>query len=279
MSLWTDLTDLKVAEEQRQRLEAQLRHSQKLEALGTLAGGVAHDLNNALVPIIALTKATMRQLPEGRERRNLEKVFRASEHARELVRQIVAFSRKEESVKRAFDLGATVREALSLLAASVPKTIRLEEHIEPVPVVFGDPTQLHQVVMNLVANAAQAIGDQPGSIAVRLSSVSPEGMLLTVTDSGRGMDEATLARIFDPFFTTKEVGEGTGLGLSVAHGIIAAHGGRIEATSRPGEGSEFRVFLPAATDQASPLEPPAALAAVASAGENERLWGHVVLAP
>jgi len=250
VSVWTDMTELKAAEDDRRRLEAQLQHSQKLEALGTLAGGVAHDLNNVLVPIMALTKLTAARLPEGSpQRRNLERVMEASHRAKELVQKILAFSRKEEAARQKVDLAAILREALGMLRASIPATIRIVEQIEPVPPIYGDPGQLHQVIVNLVTNAAQAIGRGSGVITLALkAAASPDqasqDIVLEVADDGCGMDEAVRARIFDPFFTTKPVGEGTGLGLSVVHGIVTAHGGAIDVLSRAGEGSRFRVRLP-----------------------------------
>jgi signal transduction histidine kinase len=265
VSLWTDLTDLKAAETDRRKLEEQLQHSQKLEALGTLAGGVAHDLNNILVPIMALTKITAGRLPEpSKDRQNLLRVVKASERARDLVGQILAFSRKDEPTKQTFDLEEIAQEALQMLRASIPATIRVEEQIEPVPALYGDPAQLHQVIVNLMTNAAHAIAERTGVVTVGLRSaqaVEGEHVVLTVRDTGRGMDEATRARIFDPFFTTKPVGEGSGLGLSIVHGIVVAHGGRIEVSSRIGEGSEFRIILPlahgeaAATAMPSPSSP------------------------
>jgi signal transduction histidine kinase len=250
VSLWTDMTDLKAAEDHRQRLESQLQHSQKLEALGTLAGGVAHDLNNVLVPIMALTKLTAARMPEGSpQRRNLERVVAASHRAKGLVQQILAFSRKEEAAKQEVDLAAILHEALSMLRASIPATIRIVEAVEAVPAVYGDPGQLHQVIINLVTNAAQAIAGGTGTIALALKPAPSPGdgrpdVLLEVADDGCGMEEAVRSRIFDPFFTTKPVGEGTGLGLSVVHGIVTAHGGAIEVVSRIGEGSRFCVRFP-----------------------------------
>jgi two-component system cell cycle sensor histidine kinase/response regulator CckA len=257
LSIFKDVTELRTAE---RRQREQLQHSQKLEALGTLAGGVAHDLNNVLVPIMALTKLTAARLPEGSaQRRNLERVVAASHRAKALVQQILAFSRKEEAVKQEIDLGALLHEALGMLRASIPATIRIVETIEPVPAIYGDPGQLHQVIINLVTNAAQAIGKANGTIALALRPDAAAGterpdVLLEVTDDGCGMEEAVRSRIFDPFFTTKPVGEGTGLGLSVVHGIVTSHGGAIEVASRLGEGSRFRVRLP--TFAASPATTP-----------------------
>jgi PAS domain S-box-containing protein len=254
LALWTDITEIKRVEAERQALQEQLHHSQKLEALGTLAGGAAHEINNALVPVIALTKMAARKLPEGsRERRNLDLVLTGAERSRELVKQILAFSRKEEArPQQSVDVAAVLREALALMRATVPTSIRLEEEIVPTPAISGDPGQLQQVIVNVVTNAAHAIGQAPGKITVRLGPAADGAHLcLSVADTGCGMDPATVARVFEPFFTTKPVGEGTGLGLSVAHGIIKAHGGRIEAASTPGEGSRFDIFLPVTLAQAN----------------------------
>jgi signal transduction histidine kinase len=234
-----------------ERAARQRQHSQKLEALGTLAGGIAHDLNNALVPVIALTKITARRLPEGgRDRANLDIVLHAAERGRDLVKQILAFSRKEKVEKQAVDLAEVARESLRMMRASVPSTARIVPEITAVPMMIGDPGQLQQVLVNLITNAAHAIGDEMGRITVgvhrRVTRPGGENIVLSVEDTGQGMDEATRTRIFDPFFTTKPVGEGTGLGLSVVHGIVADHSGRIEVNSRAGEGSRFVIYFPAA---------------------------------
>ncbi len=258
-----DVTAAKQAEEQRRALEAQLQHSQRLEALGTLAGGVAHDLNNTLVPVVALAKMAMKRLPDdSRDYANMATVLRAGERARDLVRQILAFSRKDAPTRQLVDLGALLRESLRMVRASIQSTITFEETVEDVPPIHGDPAQLHQIIINLVVNAAQAIGTAMGTITVRLAldpalrlAETADGprrpaIRLTVRDTGCGMEEATMRRIFEPFFTTKPVGEGTGLGLSVVHGIVSQHGGRMAVDSRLGEGTVFDVHLPAAADKA-----------------------------
>jgi PAS domain S-box-containing protein len=247
VGLWTDITAIKRAEAERRELEEQLHHSQRLEALGTLAGGVAHEINNALVPVIALTKMMAgKQLEGSRERRNLDIVSGAAERSRDLVKQILAFSRKEDEKRREdVDLAKVLHDALGLLRATVPASIRIEETIAPTSPLNADPAQLQQVIVNLVTNAAQAIGETMGTIIVSLRPQADGAHLcLSVADSGCGMDEATKARIFEPFFTTKAVGKGTGLGLAVVHGIIKDHGGRIEVESAPGHGTRFDVILP-----------------------------------
>lgn len=245
-SVFKDVTELRGAEKREREMERQLLHAQKLEALGTLAGGVAHDLNNTLVPILALTKVTANRLPaESRERSNLLTVMEACERARSLVQRILAFSRKQNSEKRLFDLAATVREALRMLRASLPATVQLVERVADVPSFFGDSSQLHQVMVNLVTNAAQAIGTAMGTITIELRTLEGEsGAYLAISDTGCGMDQATAARIFEPFFTTKAVGQGTGLGLSLVHGIVSSHGGRITVSSRVGRGTTFEIHLP-----------------------------------
>jgi PAS domain S-box-containing protein len=247
VGVWTDITAIKQVEAARRALEQQLHHSQRLESLGTLAGGVAHELNNALVPVIALTKLVARKLEDdSRERRNLEIVVGAAERSRDLVGQILAFSRHEnQRVRQRVDLGEVLHKALSLLRATLPATIAIAEEIAPMPPIEADPGQLQQIVINLMTNAAHAIGEATGTIAVRLEQrAGGRDLCLSVADSGCGMDEATRTRIFEPFFTTKEVGKGTGLGLSVVHGIVNDHGGRIEVESAPGKGTRFDVILP-----------------------------------
>jgi PAS domain S-box-containing protein len=246
--IFHDVTELRRSEAQQRALQRQLLHAQKLDALGVLAGGVAHEINNALVPVIALTQLVARRLPnDSREQRNLGMVLAGAERSRNLVKQILAFSRREQGEQRieGVDVGAVLREALQLMRATLPASIQVEDEITLAPPVIGDPSQLHQVIVNLMTNAAQAIGEAQGRIYVSLRPEAEDAQLhLAVADDGCGMDQATVARIFEPFFTTRPVGEGTGLGLFVAHGIVRAHGGRIEVESTPGQGSRFDVFLP-----------------------------------
>jgi PAS domain S-box-containing protein len=258
-----DITEARAAQARERELERQLMHSQKLEALGTLAGGVAHDLNNTLVPILALSKLALEELPDfSPVRSDIETIIHASERARDLVKQILAFSRKQDLVKQEADLADVAHDALQMLRASLPTTIQIREQIGQVPPVFGDAGELHQVIVNLVTNAAQAIGDSVGKITVRVWA-TPQGppsagntigssICLSVADTGCGMDQATIQRIFEPFFTTKAVGDGTGLGLAVVHGIVTRHGGTIGVQSKPGEGSEFTLSLPSDQRQTTP---------------------------
>ncbi|MGH7122839.1 MAG: ATP-binding protein, partial [Stellaceae bacterium] len=253
----TDITEIVEGERKRRDLESQLHHSQKLEALGTLAGGMAHDLNNTLVPILALSKSLVRRLPEGaRERASLELVVQAAERARDLVGRVLTFSRKEQVQHQPVQLDQVVGQGVKLLRSLVPTTIDLVSDLVSVPPILGDPGQCYQVLVNLISNAARAIGTGPGVIAVRLEhDACTNGVVLAVQDSGCGMDEATQRRIFEPFYTTRKVGEGTGLGLSVVHGIVTGHGGSIEVKSAPGEGTTFLIRFPcasAALAQAAP---------------------------
>jgi signal transduction histidine kinase len=203
-----------------------------------------------------MADALQRKLPAGSvEAERLQFIRQAGDRARSLVRQILAFSRREDPNKVVLDLAALLRQSMTLVRAGVPTTVRIEEQIHEVSPVLGDAGQLHQVLLNLIANAIDAIGGSIGTITLALKneaqSAAGPGVTagpcvhFSVADTGCGMDEATLKRIFEPFFTTKAVGQGTGLGLSVVHGIVASHGGRIEATSRPGEGTRFDIFLPA----------------------------------
>ena len=259
-----DITDKEQASLRQLELETQLRHSEKLTALGTLAGGIAHDLNNTLVPIQALSKLVMQELPaDARSQSDLETIHQASIQARDLVRQILAFSRKQEIINEPTDIAARIRESLHILRASVPSTIEIADRIAPVQSILADGTQLQQVVINLVTNSAYAIGDNCGRVTVTLDEVpgepgAPRFIRLSVADTGCGMSADVLHRMFEPFFTTKSVGEGTGLGLSVVHGIVTSHGGTIDVKSARGEGSEFIILLPA-----KPVDESGAIPAVA----------------
>jgi signal transduction histidine kinase len=253
-----DISAIRAAEEERRELELQLQQVRKMEALGTLAGGIAHDINNTLVPVINLAELVRRDLPEDSTAREFLQVIRQSgERARDLMAQVVAFSRPEKPERRLLDLEACLRQSMRLIRAGVLSVIEIHERIEPVPPVLADMTQMHQVILNLVTNAAQAIGTEIGTITIELAAVGADArprasgsasdwVRISVADSGCGMDDGMLPRIFDPFFTTKEVGQGTGLGLSVVRGIVTAHGGRIEVRSSPGDGARFDIFLPAA---------------------------------
>jgi PAS domain S-box-containing protein len=252
-----DVTDLRTAERQRDEFQRQFLHAQKMDAIGTLAGGIAHDINNALLPVIALSTLTMAHLErDGRDYQNLAIIHDAGARARDLVSRILTFARKETPERRCVDMGAFAVSALRLQRSTLPTTITLCERIEPVPLIWADEGQLHQILMNLVMNAAHAIGDRLGTITVEVApalDTSPESrgpaVRLSVVDTGCGMDDATRQRIFEPFFTTKAVNEGTGLGLSVVHGIVSNHGGSISVTTSPGQGTRFDILIPTANEE------------------------------
>lgn len=231
--------------ERRRELETMVSHAGKIEAIGRLAGGIAHDLNNALVPVLAMTKRAMSRVPkESRVYANLELAMTGANRAKDLVQQILSFSRKEEIAMRDFKPGPVVADGVRLLRASLPGPIRIVSKVDDVPAINGDPGQLNQILVNLVANGAQAVGDRPGLITVSLLCPDSSTVILTVADTGCGMDEATKTRMFEPFFTTKPVGQGTGLGMSVVRGIVHAHRGTIAVESRRGEGTRIEVTLP-----------------------------------
>jgi PAS domain S-box-containing protein len=263
----TDISELKAAEAQQRALETQLRESQKMEAIGTLAGGVAHDFNNLLAAILGnLALAREDVGPDHIAQESLAEINRAAIRARQLVQQILAFSRRQTQELQRQPLLPLVEEALRLLRSLLPAAVQLNTRLGHAPLpVLADATQVQQVLMNLCTNAWQAMGSQPGEItvALRVAQVDPSLALqlggmepgtyacLSVADNGPGIDEATQRRIFEPFFTTKAPGSGTGLGLSVVHGIVKAHRGVITVHSAPGEGARFDVYLPLASDAAA----------------------------
>jgi PAS domain S-box-containing protein len=244
-----DITDLRQAERQRDELQRELVQAHRLEAIGTLANGIAHDLNNVLLPVLALTKLVLSHLDENnRDRANLQLIYEAGERGRRLVQQVLAFNRKGNAEKTLVQIDAVAEDALRMLRASIPSTIRIEQRITKVPPVLGDAGRLYQVFLNLITNAAQAIGDRQGTIIVDVDGVlttPTPAVLISVADDGCGMDEATMARIFEPFFTTKADGQGTGIGLSVVHGIVTQHGGSIKVESKPLHGARIDVCIPA----------------------------------
>jgi PAS domain S-box-containing protein len=240
-------------------LEQQLQQAQKLEAIGTLAGGIAHDFNNILGAILGFAEMASMQLPEKHPARNdISSIISASHRAVDLVRQILTFSRQDRTEFHPVKLQYILKESIKLLTASLPATITLHQQIDNhCPPVLGDPTLLHQVILNLCTNAKHAIGENKGTIKISLSvcennadadlPLSPAidaCVVLEVADDGCGMDAETKKRIFDPFFTTKPKNKGTGLGLAVTHGIIQQHQGTIQVRSAPGQGTSFRIFLP-----------------------------------
>jgi signal transduction histidine kinase/ActR/RegA family two-component response regulator len=242
------------------KYERQLQQVLKIQAIGTLAGGIAHDFNNILFPIVGYTELTMDEVPEDSvAHNNLEEILKAANRAKELVKQILTFSRQSGQERKPVEVQQVIKEALKLLRASIPASIEIVHDIDKnCSPVMGDATQIHQVIMNLCTNAYQAMQDGGGKLEVILKekyvdynqTTQKIGMQpgnhvqLIVKDEGCGMDASVLERIFEPYYTTKEQGKGTGLGLSVIHGIIKNHRGDITATSKPGKGTAFTVYLP-----------------------------------
>jgi signal transduction histidine kinase/CheY-like chemotaxis protein len=244
---------------ERQKLEDRLRQAQKMEAVGTLAGGIAHDFNNMLAVIIGNAELALDDLdPSGPPARSVQQIVKASKRATDLVKQILAFSRKTESGRSPLRLTPLVKETFKLLRGTLPSTIRMELNITTDrDSVIADPSQMQQVLMNLATNAAHAMRDGGGVLAVDLGDVEirkdalPDADMqpgpyvkLTARDTGTGMGKAILERIFEPFFTTKDAGQGTGMGLAVVYGIVKSHGGGITVETAPGKGATFNVFLP-----------------------------------
>ena len=254
-----DITERKLAEAERARLGQRLRQAEKMEAVGRLAGGIAHDFNNILGGILGYAEMLVEGTVEGsRERRYAQNVLTAATRASDLVEQILSYSRSQRGKRQPVDIDRVVAETLELVRGTLPDGIRLHAGLDGQPrFVVGDPTQLHQIVMNLCTNAVHAMEDA-GVLSVSLDSVDVPAeralshstlqpghyIRLVVADNGTGMDEATLARVFEPFFTTKEVGKGTGLGLSLVYGIVTDSAGAIDVASAPGRGSRFAIFLP-----------------------------------
>jgi PAS domain S-box-containing protein len=255
-----DITELKQAEEEKERLEYQLRQAQKMEAVGTLAGGIAHDFNNILSVIIGYTELILMNGNVDEEvRQNLKEIFNASKHARDMVKQILAFSRQSKHERKPIQVRHIVKEALKMLRASLPATIKIQQKLEKNSgVIEADPTQFHQVLMNLCTNAAHAMHEKDGVLEISLSNkdwdqnatdrpaeLKPGPYLkLSVSDTGNGINPEAQDHIFEPYFTTKQKGEGTGLGLAVVQGIIRSHNGAVTVESEVGQGSTFHVYLP-----------------------------------
>jgi PAS domain S-box-containing protein len=244
------------------KLEKDLRQSQKMEAIGTLAGGIAHDFNNILTAIIGYTDLAQGKLVDNNlAARHLERAQEASLRAKELVSRILTFSRQSEQEREPVHMATIIDEVLRLLRSSLPTTIEIHRQISTTrngDMVLADPTQIHQVLMNLGTNAAHAMREHGGVLDISLSDFNVDAALmalhpqlspgpclrLTVSDTGHGMESHIKERIFDPYFTTKKVGEGTGMGLAVVHGIVRSYGGEISVYSEPGQGTTFHIFLP-----------------------------------
>jgi len=256
MSIFKDITDFK-------KMKAQLQQAQKMEAIGTLAGGIAHDFNNILSAILGYSELVLADLPsEDSNRNKLEAIHSSGERARDLVAQILAFSRKDEQVRSPVEVHLILKDALKLLRPAIPTTIDIQTQITSKCRVLGDPSRVHQIIMNLCTNAFQAMLETGGTLKISLSPVKMEGKAaalaqipagsygkLIISDTGVGIPSENIERIFDPYFTTKEKGKGTGLGLAAVHGIVKSHGGAILVESQIGKGTSFEVYLPLTLDR------------------------------
>ncbi|WP_404336710.1 nitrogen regulation protein NR(II) [Sphingomonas sp. MMS12-HWE2-04] len=235
-------------------LEAQLRHAQKLEALGTLAGSIVHDMNNTLVPITTLAPLLMETIDPA-DRHILKIILNAARRAKELVREMLVFSRKDELPPEIFRLDQLMKDALVIIRAGIPASIEIVEQLSPVPEMVGRKGQIYQAILNLATNAGQAIGDRAGAITIGvLEDRDADGapnIRLFVADDGPGMAPEIVERIFEPYFSTKTATTGTGLGLAIVRGIITSHGGSIAVHSVVGKGTRFDVLFPAHAEVAA----------------------------
>jgi len=252
LQMATDITDMK-------RIEAELLQTQKMESIGTLAGGIAHDFNNILFPIMGHTEILLDDIPHNSPLRDsLNEIYLSSLRAKDLVNQILTFSRQEKAEFNLIKISPIIKEALKLIRSTIPKSIDITEHIEDGDgLIKADPTQIHQIIMNLATNAYHAMEDTGGGMLVRLTEVElgkydlmNPGMVpgafvcLTIEDKGIGIDKKLEDKIFEPFFTTKEKGKGTGMGLAVVHGIVTRMNGGIQIVSNPGKGTKFLIYFP-----------------------------------
>ena len=270
-ALIDDIQERERAALERARLEEKLRQAQKMEAIGTLAGGIAHDFNNILAGIIGFAELGLHEVSDPLSAdQHFREILKAGQRARDLVRQILAFSRQREQDRQPIELGETVKEALKLLRATIPVSIEIVTKIEEqTPTVLADSTQVHQIVTNIVTNAWHAIGHKAGTITVQLATFPVDEdfahsnpdlrpgryVRLSISDNGSGIPPENLGRIFEPFFTTKAPDEGTGLGLSVVHGLIKSFDGSITVYSSPGEGTTLNLYFPALEFGATAAKP------------------------
>jgi PAS domain S-box-containing protein len=259
-----DISERKHDEEENAKLEVQLRHAQKMESIGFLAGGIAHDLNNILFPISGLSEMLLDDVPPGNpEHESIKQIYKSAQRGSDLVKQILTFSRQSKPQKLPIKIQSILKDVLRLVRSTIPMNIEITSHIKPdCGMVSADPTQVHQIVMNLITNAYHAVERNGGTIDIELKETGPPDVTsgyfvrllaggyarITVSDTGTGIDKTLIDKIFDPYFTTKELGKGTGLGLSVVYGIVKEHSGDIQVYSEVGRGTTFHVYLPLLID-------------------------------
>lgn len=263
-----DVTEQRQAEREKRRLEDQLVQAQKMESIGTLAGGIAHDFNNILSVIMGYSELVFEDGSDPEKvKSEIREVIKAAERAKDLVRHILTFSRRTETASSPLELSPLIRESLKMLRSVIPSTIEIRQELSESGLVMSDPTQVHQIMMNLCTNASHAMDQTGGVLSVRLHNLELDGTAaheldlrpgpyarLSVSDTGSGITPEVLGRIFEPYFTTKELGRGTGLGLSVVHGIVRSQQGAIVCTSTHGEGTTFDVYLPVTEPMAQDKE-------------------------
>jgi len=252
------------------KLEKQLRQAQKMESIGSLAGGVAHDFNNILSPIIVHSEMAMMDLPsESPLQQNIREIYKAGERARDLVKQILTFARRQENERVTLKTSQILKESIKLLRSTIPTIIDIQYEIDSEQdIVFADPTQLNQIIMNLCTNAAHAMEEKGGVLKINLTNENLDSesanefqdlapghyIKLSVRDTGQGIEPQFMAKIFEPYFTTKAVGKGTGMGLALVHGIVKSHGGTVTVQSKAGKGTTFHVYLPLVEEDTGTLE-------------------------
>ncbi len=252
------------AEEERKTLQAQLQQAQKMEAIGTFSGGIAHDFNNILSAILGYAEMIQEDLPAGSMLANdIDQVIKASHRAKELVKQILAFSRQAETERIPLEPSLIIKEVSKMLRSSLPATIKIQLDLDQdKDLIMADPTQIHQILMNLCTNAYHAMEETGGTLSISLKKENPirddlvnepnlqsgEFVRLSIADTGSGIEPEIRERIFEPYFTTKETGKGTGMGLSIINDIVKSYGGLVSCHSQPGEGTVFDVYLPVITD-------------------------------
>jgi PAS domain S-box-containing protein len=254
-----DITERKQAEEQSKTIETQLAHAQKMESIGTLAGGIAHDFNNILSAIIGYSELAMEDVSDPQKaKREIKEVLKAADRAKELAKHILTFSRKADVEYSPIALRTVVKDSIKMLRAIIPTTIDIQQDLTDSGLIMSNPTQINQILMNLCTNSSHAMDKTGGVLKISLKRMNINKdtearelnlrfgpyLMLSVSDTGHGIPSEILDRIFEPYFTTKEMDRGTGLGLSVVHGIVISHGGNIICKSAPGKGTSFDIFLP-----------------------------------